>query len=106
MDQEQVFQHMPLFLAAITRLLFSCVCGARDGSLSAVMTKRGAAAGGAAWTASDRADAKGRSAHSPSRYWRKAVTLRQGAYPKVRKALRNTGSRTWETWPRHPLRQC
>src|SRR5207247_1496512 len=44
-DEEQVFQHMSLFLAAITRLLFSRVCGARNGSLGAVMTKRGAAVG-------------------------------------------------------------
>ena len=44
-DQQEVFQHMPFFLATITRLLFSRVCGARDGSLGAVMTKRGATAG-------------------------------------------------------------
>jgi hypothetical protein len=43
-DQQEVFQHMPFFLAAITRFLFSRVCGARDGSLGAVMTKRGTAA--------------------------------------------------------------
>src|SRR5712691_3696751 len=82
--QQEVFQHMPLFLAAITRLLFRRVCGARDGSLGAVMTQRGAAAAGAAWTVSDGADAKGRSTHSPSRGWRTASTLRQGASPKVR----------------------
>jgi hypothetical protein len=93
-DQQQVFQHMPLFLAAITRLLFSRVCGARDGSLGAIMTKRGAASGGAAWTASDGADAKGTGGHSPPRRARKASTLRQGASPKVRKVLRSTGSKT------------
>jgi hypothetical protein len=45
-DQEKVFQHVPRFLAAITRFLFSRVVGARDGSLGAVMTTRGATGGG------------------------------------------------------------
>src|SRR5262249_6661343 len=93
-DQHQVFQHMPFFLAAITRFLFSRVRGARDGSLGAVMTKRGAAAGVAAWPASDGADSKGSSASASPRWWRKASTLRHGASPKVRKAFRNTGSKT------------
>src|ERR1041385_1039576 len=92
-DEEEVFQHMPLFLAAITRLLFNRVCGARNGSLGAVMTKRGAAAGVAGSTA-DAAASKGRSASASPRWWRKASTLRHGASPKVCKAFRNTGSRT------------
>ena len=33
-EQQDVFDHVPLFLAAITRLLFSRVVGARDGSLA------------------------------------------------------------------------
>jgi len=40
--QQQVFQPRPLFLAAITRLLFRRVCGARDGSLGAIRPQRGA----------------------------------------------------------------
>jgi hypothetical protein len=44
-DQQEVLQPMPFVLAALTRLLCSRVCGARDGSLGAVMTKRGATAG-------------------------------------------------------------
>ena len=83
-DQQQIFQHMPLCLAAITRLLFSRVCGARDGSLGAIMTKRGTAAG---------ADGIG-SPPSPSRWWRRLSRLRHGASPKVRKVFRNTGSKT------------
>src|SRR5712691_5988873 len=93
-DQQEVFQHMPLFLPAIARFLFSRIFGARDGSFGAVMTKRGAAAGVAAWTAADGADAKGRGGNSPPRRWRKASTLRQGASPKLRKVLRSTGSKT------------
>src|SRR5262245_43961344 len=93
-DEEQVFQHMPLFLAAITRFLCSRVCGARNGSLSAVMTKRGAAAGVAAWSTADEAASQGSSASASPRWWRNASTLRHGASPKVRKAFRNTGSKT------------
>ena len=93
-DQQEVLQHVLLFLAAIARLLFSRVCGARNGSLGAVMTKRGAAVGGAAWAASDTADARGRGGTSTPSRWRKASTLRQGASPKARSVLRNTGSKT------------
>ena len=64
-DQQEVFQHMALFLAAITRFLFNRVCGARDGSLGAVMTKRGGVAGVAAWTTADKAATTGRDASSP-----------------------------------------
>jgi len=94
-DEQDVFQHVPLFLAAIARFLFSRVCGARDGSLGAVMTKRGGAAGGRAWAASDAANANGRGGNAPPSRWRKASTLRQGASPTVRRVLRNTGSKTW-----------
>src|SRR5262245_49258282 len=87
-DQQKVFQHMPLFLAAITRFLFSRVCGARDGSLGAVMTKRGTTAGVAASSASDGATAEGASASGSPREWRKASSVRQGASPMVRMAFR------------------
>ena len=93
-DQQDVFQHVPLFLAAIASFRFSRVCGARDGSLGAVMTKRGAAGGVAAWASSDLDDASGRGGHSTPSRWRKASKLRQGASPKVRRMLRNTGSKT------------
>jgi hypothetical protein len=45
-DREKGFPHGPLVPAAITRFLFSRVVGARDGSLGAVMTTRGATGGG------------------------------------------------------------
>jgi hypothetical protein len=41
LDQENVFPHVPLVLAAITRFLFSRILGAWDGALGAVMTTRG-----------------------------------------------------------------
>src|SRR5262249_18989633 len=97
-DQQQIFQHMPLCLAAITRFLFSRVCGARDGSLGAIMTKRGAAAGVVAWMLAEGANGIGRSSPAPSRWWRKVSMLRHGASPKVRKVFCNTGSKTCIHW--------
>jgi hypothetical protein len=93
-DQEQVFQHVPLFLAAITRFLFSRVVGARDGALGAVMTKRGATGGGVHCPASAGDGSKGRDGTSTPRHACKASTLREGASPLVRRVLRNTGSKT------------
>jgi hypothetical protein len=84
-DQEQVFQRVPLFLAAITRFLFSRIVGARDGSLGAIMTKRGAAGGEAACTASSGGVFRGGSGTSTPRRACKAATLRKGASPKLRK---------------------
>ena len=84
-DQQEIFQPMPLFLPAIARLLFRRIVGARDGSFGAVMTKGGMASGVAAGTASDRADASGTGGNASPGHWRKASILRQGASPKVRK---------------------
>src|SRR4029450_12737628 len=64
-DQQEVFEHVPPFLAAIASFLFSRVVGARDGALGAIMTKRGAAGGGAVRPASVRAGSSGR--EGPSR---------------------------------------
>ena len=93
-DQQDVFEHMPLFLAAVTRFLFSRVVGARDGSLGAIMTKRGAMGGVAGRTASAGDGSSGRCGNSTPRRSHKAFTLRQGASPKARRVLRNTGSKT------------
>jgi hypothetical protein len=89
-----VFQHVPLFLAAITRFLFSRVVGARDGSLGAVMTKRGATGGGVLCPASAGDMSSDKDGISTPRRACKASTLREGASPKVRRVLRNTGSKT------------
>src|SRR5438128_3631445 len=89
-DQQEVFQHVALFLAAIARFLWSWSLGARDGALGTVMTKRGAGAGGS--SASE--DASNRGGASTPKRWRKASTVRQGASPKARRVLRNTGSNT------------
>jgi hypothetical protein len=93
-DQEQVLQHVPLFLAAITRFLFSRVVGARDGSLGAVMTKRGTPGGGAPRPSSVGGVSCGRDGPSTPKHACKASTRREGASPKVRRVWRNTGSKT------------
>jgi len=93
-DQQQVFQHVPLFLAAIVSFLFSRVVGARDGSLGAVMTTRGVTRDGVARTSSAGDASSGRGGSSTPRGARKASTRRQGASPKVRSVFRNTGSKT------------
>jgi hypothetical protein len=90
LDQENVFPHVPLVLAAITRFLFSRILGAWDGALGAVMTTRGTV-----WTASAGAEAISRGGPSSiPRRSRQASIRRQGASPKVRRVLRHTGSNT------------
>jgi hypothetical protein len=93
-DPQEIFQQVPLFLAAITPFLFSRVLGARDGSLGAIMTKRGAAGGVMARTSSAGGASSGKSGTATPMRVRKASTRPQGASPKVRKVLRNTSSKT------------
>src|SRR5215211_977578 len=93
-DQQEVFQRVPLFLAAITRLLFSRVLGARDGPLGPVMTKRGTAVGGTTSAASAGEATTGMSDPATPSCARRVSTWRQGASLNVRSVLRNTGSKT------------
>src|SRR5882724_3508512 len=93
-DQQEIFQHVPRFLAAITPFLCSRVLGARDGSLGAIMTKRGTAGGVMARTSSAGGASRGKRGPSTPRRSHKVSRLRQGASPKVRKVLHNTGSKT------------
>ena len=93
-DQQDVFEPMPLFLTAIVRVLFSRVVGAWYGALGPVMTKRGATGGVAARSSSVGDASRARGGTSTPRYWLKASTLREGASPKARSVLRNTGSKT------------
>jgi hypothetical protein len=51
-EQEPVFQQGPHCLAAIKRVRFSRVVGAREGALGVVMTNREATGGRVSWTAS------------------------------------------------------
>jgi hypothetical protein len=93
-DQQDVFEPMPLVLAAIGSVRFSRVLGAWHGSLGTVMTKRGAPGGGAARLASAGDASRGSGGISTPRWWHKASTRREGASPKARRALHHTGSKT------------
>jgi hypothetical protein len=64
-DQEEVLHPMPLLLAAIAHLLCRGSVGAREGTLGAVMTKRGTVVGAAARVASDSEAASDRGGPSP-----------------------------------------
>ena len=80
-DEQQVFDRMMLFLAAIVAFLFIRVFGAWDASLGAVMAKRGAAGSATALTGRSRRRAN-------------AASDRLGESPKCRSAVRSTGNRT------------
>jgi hypothetical protein len=99
MDEQDIFDGVVLFLAAITRRLFSCVLGTDDPPLGAVMGKRGetgAAAGavgtggGSSFTAATTVAAS--ASETPSRCAR-AVRERAGASPRARSAANNAGKR-------------
>src|SRR5262249_16815376 len=100
-DEQDIFDGVVLFLAALTRRLFSCVLGTDDPPLGAVMGKRGetgAAAGtvgtggGSFSTAATTVAAA--ASETPSRC-ASAVRERAGASPRARSAANNAGKRTW-----------
>ena len=99
-DAQDIFDGVVLFLATITRGLFSRVLGADDAPLGAVMGKRGAA-GAAVGTATTGADSSSIgvttvaavASEMPSRCAR-AVRERAGASPRAQSAARRTGRRT------------
>ena len=100
-DQQDMFDRMVLFLAALTRGLFLRVLGADDAPLGAVMGKRGDA-GGAAGTvtpgsgsSSSGATRVAASVSETPRRWARAVRERAGASPRARSAASNAGHRTW-----------
>src|SRR5215475_9729993 len=95
-DEQHIFHRMVFFLAAITRGLFSRVLGADDPSFRAVMGKRGASgvATRAGSSSSGTTMVAASASVTPSR-WARAIRERAGASPRVRRAARSTGSRTW-----------
>jgi hypothetical protein len=92
-DQQDIFDRMVLFLAALTCGLCSRVLGADNPSFGAVMGTRGEA-GAAAGAEDGRATVAVSASETPSRC-ASAVRERVGASPRVRRALSNTGKRTW-----------
>jgi hypothetical protein len=103
-DQQDIFDGVVLFLAAITLFLFRRVLGADDAPFRPVMGKRGeagAAAGatitGAGSSSSAPTTVAASASDTPSR-WARAVSERVGASPRVRRAESSTGKRTWIHW--------
>jgi len=99
-DEQDIFDRVVSFLAAITRGLFSRVLGADDAPFRPVMGKRGdagaaldAAATGAGSSASGVTTVAASATVTPSRCAR-AVRERAGASPRVRSAASSTGNRT------------
>ena len=99
-DEQDIFDGVVLFLAAITVGLFNRVLGADDASFGPVMGKRGdagaaldAAATGAGSSASGMTTVAAAATVTPSR-WARAVRERAGASPRVRSAARRAGRRT------------
>src|SRR5215467_9915907 len=100
-DEQDIFDGVVLFLAAIARGLFRRVVGADDAPLGAVMGTRGAA-GAAVGTATTGAGSSvsgvttvAASASETPRRWARAARERAGASPRARSAASNTGNRTW-----------
>src|SRR5207249_12106571 len=99
-DEQDIFDGVVSFLAAITRRLFRRVLGADDAPLGAVMGKRGAA-GTAVGTATTGAGSSSSgvttvaasASETPSR-WARAANERAGASPRARSAASSAGSRT------------
>ena len=98
-DEQDIFDGVILFLAALTCGLFSSVLGADDTPFRPVMGKRGAGAvaGMVATGASSSSGATTgmASASETPKRCAKAVRERVGASPRVRRAVRSTGKSTW-----------
>src|SRR5712671_4878664 len=96
-DEQDIFDRVVFFLAAITLRLFSRVLGADDAPFGAVMSKRGdagAAVGtattGAGASASGATTVAASASETPS-HCARAVRERAGASPRVRSAARRAG---------------
>jgi hypothetical protein len=95
-DEQDIFDGVILFLAAITFGLFNRVLGADDAPFRPIMGKRGeAGAGMGVGSSSIGATTVAASASETPSRWAKALRERAGASPRVRRAARSTGSRTW-----------
>ena len=99
-DQQDIFDRVVFFLAAITLFLFSRVLGADDAPFRAVMGKRGdtgtvagAVAMGAESSCSGVTIVVASASETPSR-WARAVRERVGASPRARRAASSAGRRT------------
>ena len=100
-DEQDIFDGVVFFLAAITRLLFNRVLGADDAPFGPVMGKRGEAGTAAgmgttgAGSSSSGVTTVAAAASETPRRWARAERERAGASPRVRSAASNAGNRTW-----------
>src|SRR5215471_3148462 len=92
-DEQDIFDGVVLFLAAITFRLCRRVLGADDAPLGAVMGKRGDA-GLSTGASFDRTTTVAASASATPSRCARAVRERAGASPRARSAARRTGRRT------------
>ncbi len=100
-DEQDIFDGVVFFLAAITLFLFSRVLGADDASFRPVMGTRGEAgtaagmgATGAGSSSRGTTTVAASASETPSR-WARVVRERVGASPRARSAASNAGNRTW-----------
>ena len=94
-DEQDIFDRVVFFLAAITLLLFSRVLGADDASFRPVMGKRGetdAVARGTGSSSNELTTEAASASVTPSR-WARAARERAGASPRVRRAANSAGRR-------------
>ena len=99
-DEQDIFDGVILFLAAITRGLLRRVLGADNAPFRPIMGKRGEsgmAAGtpttGASASSSGVTTETASASETPSR-WARALRERAGASPRVRRAVSSTGRST------------
>jgi len=98
-DEQDIFDGVVSFLAAITCLLFRSILGADDAPLSPVMGKRGEAGAVAGVVAKGVASSAcgvttvAASASETPRRWARADRERAGASPRVRSAASSAGKR-------------
>jgi hypothetical protein len=99
-DEQDIFDRVVLFLAAITVRLFRRVLGADDAPFGAVMGKRGdvgttagSVARGASSSSSGVTTVAALPSETPNR-WARAVSERAGASPRARSAASSAGKRT------------
>jgi len=88
-DEQDIFDGVVLFLAAITRFLFSRVLGGDNEPFRLVIGKRGDAG-----AFSSGVTTVGAAASATPNRWARAVRERAGASPRVRSAASSRGRRT------------
>jgi hypothetical protein len=91
--EQDIFDRVVLFLAAITLGLFKRVLGADDAPFGPVMGKRGESGAGVGSSSNGVTTAAASASETPRR-WARAVSERAGASPRLRRAARSTVKRT------------